>query len=81
METTYEYRIVVHTGKLAEVADWATLSQDEMSRILAAPLGRIADTLAEALPKLPPGDWEAVSHDLAIYGQAIILTFLVRRLQ
>jgi hypothetical protein len=72
-----EYGFIVRTVEIKPgLADATT---DEVSRMLTAGMVPLVQDIEKSLPKLPPGDWRVLSHNLTRIDRHLILTFLISR--
>jgi hypothetical protein len=73
----YAYSMLVRTfGVKPEITD---MTADQISQNLALAIDKLLKEVADSLPKLPPGDWEMLSHSITRIGGGLSVTFLLRR--
>ncbi len=72
-----QYAFMIETAELKAGAADAT--SDEISQSLGLGLGNIGEKITKALPTLPPGGWQVVSHDITRIDRHLVVTILIRR--
>ena len=74
---TLEYGFMVQTAEIRP--GLADSSSDEVAQGLAVVLNPLSQKISKALPRLSPGDWEIISHDITRIDRHLIVTFLLCR--
>ncbi len=75
----YEYASMCQVGRLPEMSKW-NKAGDAQRTVAAADMIKTAlDKAVGAMESLDGGNWEIVSHNLAIYGSWAVMSFVCRR--
>lgn len=79
MSTNAEHALIVQAIPLPK--DISALSPNDISQILGGSLSELAGTIDTAVKTFDGGGWQVISHDMLVVGEALVVTFLVRRLR
>lgn len=72
-----EYATMAHTFDLKK--EVSTVSSDEFNAQMATVIGKFIDEIATSSKTFQGGNWTILSHSLAVVGNRLLVTVIVRR--
>jgi len=79
-KASYDYVLTYVPANLGmSWLQFEALTDEQKAVAFGQPWGKVTSDLSKALDTLDGGGWEAVSHDLLIFGNTLIVSFLTRR--